>query len=48
MRFRIHPGGLTVMVPRDNPDAVRRIHARGVGLDDLIATATGSGHVASR
>lgn len=48
LRFHIHPGGLTVMVPRDNPDAVRKIHARGVGLDDLIATARGSGRVASR
>lgn len=47
MKFRIHPGGLTMMVPRDNPRAVRKIHARGVGLDDLIATARGSGRLAS-
>ncbi|MGI9577440.1 MAG: diacylglycerol/lipid kinase family protein [Microthrixaceae bacterium] len=48
MTFRIHPGGLTVMVPHDNPHAVRKIHARGVGLDDLIATARGSGRLASQ
>ena len=48
LEFRIHRGALTVMVPHDNPDAVRRIHARGVGLDDLIATARGSGRLASR
>jgi len=43
LRFRIHPGGLTLMVPSDNPESVRRRHARDVGLDDLLAVAGGAG-----
>ncbi len=43
--FRSHPGGLRMMVPPDNPDAVRRRHARDVGLDDLISIARGEGPV---
>ncbi len=43
LRFRSHAGGLRMMVPADNPTAVRRRHARDVGLDDLVAIARGSG-----
>ena len=43
LEFRTHPGGLLVMVPEDNPGAVRRVHRRNVGLDDLVAVARGEG-----
>jgi diacylglycerol kinase family enzyme len=43
LEFRTHPCGLLVMVPEDNPRAVRRLHRRSVGLDDLLAVARGEG-----
>jgi diacylglycerol kinase family enzyme len=45
LRFDIHPAALRVMVPPDNPDAVRQRRARSRGLDDLLRVARGEGEV---
>lgn len=40
LRFRIHPGGLRMLVPEGNAEAAVRRRARGVRLVDLVALAT--------
>jgi diacylglycerol kinase family enzyme len=42
LRFRIHPGGLRMLVPHDNADAAVRRRARDVHLRDLARMARGS------
>ena len=49
LRFRAHPGGLVLLVPRDNPDAALRRQARDVHVRDLVELAFGrreTGHAA--
>ncbi|HXX90094.1 MAG TPA: diacylglycerol kinase family protein [Acidimicrobiales bacterium] len=41
LRFRIHPQGLRLLVPKNNPDAAARRQARDVHLRDLVAIAGG-------
>lgn len=41
LRFRIHPGGLRMLVPEGNLDAVLRRRARDVTLSDLVSIARG-------
>jgi diacylglycerol kinase family enzyme len=41
LRFRSHPGGLRLLVPRGNLDAARRRRARDVHLRGLLAIAAG-------
>jgi diacylglycerol kinase family enzyme len=42
LRFRIHPGGLRMLVPEGNEEAVLRRQARDVRLADLVRLARGS------
>jgi diacylglycerol kinase family enzyme len=41
LRFRIHPGGLRMLVPEGNAEVARRRQARDVHLQDLARMATG-------
>jgi diacylglycerol kinase family enzyme len=41
LRFRIHPHGLTVLVPRGNIATAERRRARNVNLGNLVAVAAG-------
>ena len=41
MEFRIHPGGLRLLVPEGNLDAARRRRARNVSLRELLEVARG-------
>jgi diacylglycerol kinase family enzyme len=41
LRFRSHPHGLTLLVPRGNLESAERRRARGVRLGDLVAVAAG-------
>ncbi len=41
LRFRAHPQGLRMLVPRGNVAAAQRRQAHAVGIGDLIAVATG-------
>ena len=41
LRFQIHPGGLTMLVPRGNVDAARRRSARDARVGDLVDVALG-------
>ena len=42
LRFRIHPGGLQMLVPEGNAEASVRRQARDVHLRDVVRLATGS------
>jgi diacylglycerol kinase family enzyme len=46
LRFRIHPRGLTLLVPRGNIEAAERRRSRDVHVRDLLAVA--AGHEPSR
>jgi diacylglycerol kinase family enzyme len=46
LRFRIHPRGLTLLVPAGNIEAAERRRARDVHVGDLLAVA--AGHEPSR
>lgn len=46
LRFRIHPRGLTLLVPAGNLEAAERRRARDVRIGDLLAVA--AGHEPSR
>jgi diacylglycerol kinase family enzyme len=43
LRFRIHPGGLHMLVPEGNAEVARRRQARDVRLRDLATMARGGG-----
>jgi diacylglycerol kinase family enzyme len=43
LRFRAHPGGLVLLVPRGNLDAALRRRARDVHVRDLVELALGHG-----
>ena len=41
LRFRIHPRGLTLLVPKGNIEAAEKRKARDVGIGDLVKLAAG-------
>ena len=41
LRFRIHPQGLTLLVPKGNIEAAEQRRARDVRIGDLFAVAAG-------
>ena len=41
LRFRIHPRGLTLLVPKGNLEAAEKRRARDVRIGDLFALAAG-------
>ena len=41
LRFEIHPGGLTLLVPEGNVEIAERRRARDITIGDLVSLAAG-------